>query len=398
LTNDQINPAPDDMLAQGGGHATAAGVSFQAQLGAALACQLLAERPIDTRLGIAGARIRSLRFETEAPIDDVLVETDEGGWVFIQAKTALTLSTGSDSELGKTAEQLVRLWLSCSAGSGKHGWDRPLQADIDRVLIAVGRGSAGTVVNHLAAALVASRAVTRAPLPQNQQHALDTLVELIRSAWPKFTGQSPNDEAISGLLRHVAVLPFDFEGADGTSAATTLAHVLEDLQDATGAFLVLAHHCEQLMAKRLGADAAGFRTVLATANIALLAPPSFTADVARLRSYSERVETHLARYEGTKVGDAIIKIDRRCIRAVTDAAIDESLLLVGDPGAGKSAVVSAAGGRLRSQGYEVIELAVDRLQIASLEGLRQELGLGHSLVQVLLNWPSDGPAFLMIDA
>jgi hypothetical protein len=53
------------ILARGGGNATAAGVDFQAKLGAWLASQLLAERPLDARL--TGKRLRSLRFETEAP-------------------------------------------------------------------------------------------------------------------------------------------------------------------------------------------------------------------------------------------------------------------------------------------------------------------------------------------
>ena len=52
------------ILARGGGNATAAGVDFQAKLGAWLASQLLAERPLDARL--TGKRLRSLRFETDA--------------------------------------------------------------------------------------------------------------------------------------------------------------------------------------------------------------------------------------------------------------------------------------------------------------------------------------------
>ena len=50
------------ILAGGGGNATAAGVDFQAKLGAWLASQLLAERPLDACL--VGKRLRSLRLET----------------------------------------------------------------------------------------------------------------------------------------------------------------------------------------------------------------------------------------------------------------------------------------------------------------------------------------------
>ena len=76
----------------------------------------------------------------------------------------------------------------------------------------------------------------------------------------------------------------------------------------------------------------------------------------------------------------------------------ESLLLVGEPGAGKSAVVSAAAAKLKSQGNEVLELAVDRLPVEALDGLRAELGLSHSIYDVLRNWPGCGHAYLFIDA
>ena len=128
-----MTSASDPLLAGGGGNATAAGVSFQAQVGAAFACQLLAERPIDPRLGLGTTLVQSLRFETEAPVDDILIETG-AGHVFVQAKTSLTLSTSLESELGSIAEQIVRLCLICSRGSGARGWDRPLRSDTDRIL------------------------------------------------------------------------------------------------------------------------------------------------------------------------------------------------------------------------------------------------------------------------
>src|SRR5262247_3662170 len=145
MANDPTPSGPDSLLARGGGHAAAAGISFEAQLGGAFACQLLSERLIDARFGLGDARFRSLRFETEAPVDDILVETDKGGWIFVQAKTSLNLSSRPDSDLGKTAEQVVRLWFACASGRGERGWDRPLQQNKDRVLLAVGAGSAATV-------------------------------------------------------------------------------------------------------------------------------------------------------------------------------------------------------------------------------------------------------------
>ena len=73
-------------------------------------------------------------------------------------------------------------------------------------------------------------------------------------------------------------------------------------------------------------------------------------------------------------------------------------MIVGDPGAGKSAVVSTVAQQLRAEGKEVIELAVDRLPIDSLDGLRGELGLTNSVTDVIRNWPGNDTASLFIDA
>ena len=120
--------------------------------------------------------------------------------------------------------------------------------------------------------------------------------------------------------------------------------------------------------------------------------------MTQLRSYSARVQAHLAQYEETKVDDVTIKIDRDCTHASVDAAKTDSLVLVGEPGAGKSAVVSAAAEGLRAEGHEVIALAIDRLLVDSPDGLRIALGLENGIIDVLENWPGSEPAFLFIDA
>ena len=74
------------------------------------------------------------------------------------------------------------------------------------------------------------------------------------------------------------------------------------------------------------------------------------------------------------------------------------MLLIGEPGAGKSAVINALGRALRNQGHDVVELAVDRFSVKSLEGLSRALRLRHDLLEVLGAWDGPGPAYLLIDA
>jgi hypothetical protein len=136
------------LLATGGGNATASGVSFQASVAAFIAAQGLAEVPIDARLALGAAKPVALRFETEAPVDDILVSLDSGGWAFIQGKYRLTNSPSLTSELGKTCDEFARLWEAATSGSGSRGWDRPLTGGTDVMVIAVGPLTSGTIKNH----------------------------------------------------------------------------------------------------------------------------------------------------------------------------------------------------------------------------------------------------------
>jgi hypothetical protein len=85
------------LLATGGGNATASGVSFQASVAAYFASHGLAEAPLDARLGLGKANPTGFRFETEAPVDDILISLDTVGWAFIQGKNRLTNSASLSS-------------------------------------------------------------------------------------------------------------------------------------------------------------------------------------------------------------------------------------------------------------------------------------------------------------
>jgi hypothetical protein len=390
--------AAADLLARAGGSATTAGVSFQASVGAVFAVQILAETTMDHRLGLGGAKPCGVRFESEAAVDDCGIETDAGGWVFIQAKTGFSLSSKAAGELRKTAGQIVRLLHSASRGDGRKGWDRPLTLAKDRFVIAAGPNSSGSVTRALARALETRRAKYSAPLPQDQTRALEVLVMALKAEWKSVTKQTARDSDIRTLLPFIVVIPFDMAGPDRAAAIAGAGHLVTRAASAANAFVAIEKHCQQLMEGRLGGDAAQFRTALSVLGIPLKAPPSYEADVTRLSRYSDETRRRLAEFEKTVVAGVDITISRDVTTSVVEAAKHGSFLVIGEPGAGKSAVVSAAAALLRKQKYDVIELAVDQLTVDTADGMRLELGLEHRLVDVLENWPGRKPAFLIIDA
>lgn len=133
---------------------------------------------------------------------------------------------------------------------------------------------------------------------------------------------------------------------------------------------------------------------------ARLAPRlDFRKDIAALAAYSLQTEQTLAGLEVVEAETGFpVGIARHCQAAVNSAALADNLLLIGEPGAGKSAVINALGRALRARGNEVVQLAVDRFSVESLEGLSRALGLDHDLPAVLGGWDGPEPAFLLIDA
>src|SRR5690606_17246677 len=121
---------------------------------------------------------------------------------------------------------------------------------------------------------------------------------------------------------------------------------------------VLEKECERRMAARNGISMSGLRSELSRSGVVLLAPTDYRSDTAALRQRSLGVATALQDFERTHVSGVDITIPRACTEACMAAAKNGSLVVVGDPGAGKSAVVNETARRLGSEGSDVLLLAV----------------------------------------
>jgi hypothetical protein len=385
--------------ATGGGNATASGVNFQQSLGAVIAAWMLTEATIDQRLRLGSAKVFSMRMETEAPLDDVLAETSDGGFVAMQAKSNLSSSAYLDSEFGKTVDQIVRQWRLCRDGNGDKRWNRPLDPAKDRLVIVVGADSPATIRQHLARGLEARRQIGHAVLTKSERKALNDFDTCIRLSWAAATSDPLTDLTIDALSKLTFVYTIDPAGADRTATTTTLGPAAADPADAASILNLLERMSGDLMSTRGGVDVPGLRRDLIGRGAKLNSRPDFRADIGALRTYSLQIEQTLRAYEVVEAeAGRPIGIERHCQSAVYSAALAGNLLLIGEPGAGKSAVINALGRNLRSQGHDVIELAVDRFSVESLEGLSNALGLHHNLLDVLKAWDGPGPAFVLLDA
>lgn len=384
--------------ANGGGAATSSGILFEQKLGAYFAAQILNGDRLDAHLGLGSAVPIWLRFETEAPVDDILVATSADGFVAIQAKTTVSLSDDENSPFYRTVEQFVRYWLTSENGNGSLEWNRPLDPDKDRLVLAVSAKAPVTVRTTLPTTLQLFSHHGSGAMNKSQQQAFDIFERCVFNAWKRSTSAPQPPHLLTQLSRLVAVLVVDFESMDSV-ITSKLTQSLEQDTDPATALSVLAEICGKMMSRRGGGDSALLRNELMGKGIKLAAPPLYLNDIARLRQHSLEIGNSLKRYEiiESESGHPV-SITRECQNAVEEAVQTGSLLIIGEPGAGKSGVLNTLARNLRQRGDDVLELAVDRYSVESLEGLSRELRLEHSLTEVIEAWDGPSQGWLIIDA
>ena len=382
----------------GGGAAPGAGILFQQQVGAVIGCRLLAERSLDERLDLGQAKPEWMRFETEAPVDDILVGTSAGGFVAFEATTDVRLSKRPGSKFGRTVSQFVRHWLACRDGDGSSNWNRPLDAQLDRLVLAVGPKVPAAMREVLPAALRLKSQPGGGELNERQQHAFDRFETCVRAAWANATADPCSPTFARELAALIKVVTIDPEGSARESAIATLLDVAAESSDAPGILTGIESVCGELIAQRGGVDRPTLRGRLLGRGFRLQAPQNFRRDIARLNVHSIETAKTLERFEQIERADGEpVSVDRECKDAIRDVALGGSLLVIGEPGAGKSGVLNALARDLRKSGSDVLELAVDEHSIKTLEGLGNSLGLEHDLIGTLEAWDGTDPAWLVLD-
>lgn len=390
--------APSSDRIGGGGAATSAGIRFEQQLGALFSSWILAGDRFDDSFGLGDAAPEWIRFETEAPVDDLLIKTSSGGYVAVQAKTTASLSEDLGSPLGKTIVQFVRHWFVAKQGDSSMEWNRPLDPARDRLVLAVSPQASGQVRGDLPAALLLVSLPGGGALNQAQQRAYQVFSSLVERAWASITKSPFDDKLLSELAKLVTV--FTFDGDHGCALASgSLIKAFGPDVDTSAAFTALSDLSGQLMKDRGGGDLSTWRQLLARRGVVLSAPPEYRTDIEALKRHSKSIADALGNYEKIELANgATLSVRRDCQAAVEAAVRNGPLLIIGEPGAGKSGVLNAVARKLSDDGIDILQLAVDRYSIESLEGLSRELGLQHPLLDVLEAWDGPEQAYLIVDA
>ncbi len=375
-------------------------MAFQAAVGTWFAVHILVRLPVGSRFGINHQALPiALRLETGDVLDDVEVIQSDGGALHVQCKTSATLGRQPDSPLAKTVGQVVRWVAAAKAGPG-------LPAPESSAAILAVRGDAPASLAALESACrafdVGGRwAATCMQRNRSERDALALLAELAKPSWIARRGADPGEDDLADVARifHIARFSMDEGDSDWREASRLLGrHLFGD--DAAGEEPLrdLRGIVRDLIGRGAAADRDGLLRAMRQRGHVDTRSPRFDADVERLLAATTGELARLAEH-GVLPIDGGIPIRRDGDGALLAAIREGSLLIVGEPGAGKTGALVHAAATMIAEGDTVVFLSVDRFPgVAKAEDLKSELVLDHRVVDVLGAMPSGRRKVLIIDA
>jgi hypothetical protein len=267
----------------GAGKGPAAGVGYQSQVAAWFAVLALARKPPRNTFGI-GVNAYPVLLQQEQrsrfPIDDITVCFEPSGRLLIQATTDLKLSFGNGkkpSKLRKSLLQAIETWHRLKSAEESTGYQQPLSRSQDAIIIAVPRGSPGSL-RALDEAFRKFEGVDRwsdaglEELNAEARAALDQAVEIVRSACKDASGTEPqNDDLVEllGLIRIVCIEVEQGEHDQNEVVALLREHILAEPSQAPHAWTHLVRESQKLAQAAGGINRAGLERNLAQAGYAL---------------------------------------------------------------------------------------------------------------------------------
>jgi len=382
-----------------GGHATAGGIEYQGHVGAWIASHILTGEPL---VELGNAIPRALQMEAMSPVDDIVVQADDGGVWYINVKSAVSTSTKSQSPLASVVDQFVRQWLE---GVSVAGVDRAFDASRDRlVLVTKPSGSrsfirgANAVIRRISDGVGADAGPPS--YSEGETGAFEALEAQLKFHLEQHTGQAAGRDVLNSLISSIRLIEFEVAGPTAAAINTVLSRVVES-EDLLRAMPALVSGCIDFSHRRSGGDGETFRAVLRGSNLRLLQPATYQADFERLREMTRHALVDMSRYAMIHVAgsDAPIQLKRTCSEALLAAAERaQSCLVIGDPGAGKSGALQIAAEKLVAAGRIVVLIQVDQLVGTTLADFQGDLSLSQPLIETLTEWRPDESPILMIDA
>lgn len=354
---------------------------------------MVAEQPL-LRAGLVAGTVVRVGAQTGFFVDDVAAQTDNGNFALFQVKAGLSLGRAVGSPLAEALGQAVQQFLNGHLPV-VDGSERGVDPRRDVLVLCTDKAAPATVRVHLGEAL--TRTARQPPgtpldheLTARQRDALNVVLGHVLRLWEVAGHGIPADEQVREFFRALRVITVDAnEGeADQAAAVAVLSTVLPSSGDATSAWPVLVVEGQAASVERSWRDRAAIGVALSRQGVALTPPGRFSEDIAKVRDLSIANLEMLASDAVLPVPGGLYIARDVSVRLIADAHT-ENVLVVGDAGAGKSAVAQEFA-TTRSASQDVVVL-----RAADIAGVNR-IPLDAPLVTVLREWTGQS-GVLVID-
>ncbi len=390
-----------------GGRATAGGVNYEVRVAAFIAAKMLCGGSCSVWDGISGADIGAVTLQAPEPVDDIVVDLLSGvdARAFISAKkrSASIALTKKNPTFTGTIAAFVRQFIKLSPTarmSSRLIWAIPSAASRGAT-----HGLASVLDTHRNEAGDDSISAFLSRREVGEKKALKSFLSAATSWWRKETKKQPTDQELRSFLRAVHVEVYDFgvgNHHERKAEEDIRNHVVADTAQAHQAWQKLESFFAEANQRGIRITPASLRQVLIAGGVRLKSPPDYARDIARLQDWTTRnlarLKEHTMLRFGAKPGDAV-HIDRaKELSALLAGLKSGNLLIVGEPGCGKSGLIHRVVEKLQSDDLPVVLLLAEEVFGRDWKGSANVPGIEHALDEVLANWPSGERGFLITDA
>ncbi|WP_234879227.1 ATP-binding protein [Sinorhizobium americanum] len=375
-------------------------MDFQAEVGTWLAAHILARVPVGGRFGLANVGLPvNLRLETGEGLDDIELRQDDDTRIDFQSKTSAGLTQDAESPLGKTIAQLV----STMVEARKTG----VAIDVEkyRAILAVGAGAPRTLENLEKGCRAFDTGGTwtavKSQRSQVEADALDLFETHARAACVDLSVAPPSDDELVTMARLFKIVRFSTdEGEDNWREASRVlgSRVYSSETAGDTPLRDLKTIVRGLIGSGAPADREGLLRALRALGHNDTRAPGYDADLARVSAVTDAELTRLAGHTCLPIAGGT-PVPRQSDGPMAAAIATGSLIVIGEPGAGKTGALVALAQARRAAGETVVFLSVDRFPgVAIAADLQSELQLARPLAEVLAAAPGAGRKLLIIDA
>jgi hypothetical protein len=345
----------------------------------------------------AGTRVDRTASETDQPIDDINVPTKGGPTIYVQAKRAIRqLDARDGSDFTDFIGQVVDQHLALVEAAGPEPNAKYVLATSAEAADTV-RQDLRVVLNDLSDA-PSDAAISTFGTTDAKRKALKTTVGVVKRLLSA-RNVEPTAALVRAMLNRTVVWVIDVEGESKATALHVLASsVVTRPADAAKAWSSLEQRALRAQTNHDVLDIDGWRRALEMDDIELKSIPSYIPDVERLVVHSAAALADLGRRGILRTAGGGVHIEREAAAATVTMAEQGNLVVLGDPGSGKSALLADVARRLEGDGADVLLIDADGLASQSLPQLSLELRLDHELSDVLDRWPRARRRYLIVDA